>query len=141
MLDGDGGVARLAWRASVAGLRFGRSAAENVMRARLWMRGLLAGGGLATTTVLATFPADGQVRFRPPPIIENVERFGLVNAPGVQETIQVCGNCHAVVVQDRDDAFWDNAWVRMLGMGMADQPPERRDVILNYLKTNHSTER
>lgn len=63
--------------------------------------------------------------------------------PGQAETGVLCNSCHSLAIvkqQQLSRETWDKLLVWMVEeQGMADQPPERRELILDYLATHFGT--
>lgn len=74
----------------------------------------------------------------------NEELGGLPDAPGAEDTYYQCVACHSteIIKQQRlTDARWDDLWQWMVNeQGMIEPEPETKAVILDYLKTNFSSE-
>lgn len=64
---------------------------------------------------------------------------------GMEETFYLCSACHSTAIirqQHVSDARWDYLWNWMIEeQGMPEQTPERRELILSYLKRHFSSER
>lgn len=91
-----------------------------------------AGALMAGTPGAAATPTDPE--FGDLPISE-----------GMEETFYLCSACHSTAIirqQHVSDARWDYLWNWMIEeQGMPEQTPERRELILSYLKSHFSSER
>lgn len=84
--------------------------------------------------------AEDVVEIKPNPEFEN-----LPDTPGVEETYYTCVACHstAIIKQQRlSDARWDYLWGWMIkDQNMPEPDEETKQVVLNYLKKNFSSDR
>ena len=105
---------------------------------------LALASGILIVYVNDGFNSEGEytVADNDPDRIENGVhvRTGLVDAPGLQETVNNCTNCHSakLVIQNRMSAERWHATIRWMQETQNLWPlGEREEVIVNYLVTNY----